>query len=202
MTSGPIKRSSIHHLHAERRAKFVVQHGWEVPASFGDVNAERNAIARGVALGDVSWLGKLECKGPWVAGLASRQPADGVVACPVTPTRLLYIVGPSSIDSGRDALESARAGQRESYLIDVSSVYASFDIMGPKTADMLSKITSAWPDMGAPIFSSFAGVRSLLIRTERGLQIHFAREFGEYLWKTLLDAGREFEILPVGTEAM
>jgi glycine cleavage system aminomethyltransferase T len=201
MSGGPVKRSSVHHLHVHERAKFAVQHGWEIAASFGDVGAERNAAVKAVALADVSWLGKLECKGPWAASLAS-QPVAGGVACPVTPERLLWIVEPSSIDSARKTLESVRAGQPRCYLIDTSSVHASFELIGPHVSDVLSKLASAKPEIGTPIFASVGGVRSLFVRSTRGLQLHFQREFGEYLWESLLDAGKEFGIRAVGVEAL
>ena len=201
MSRGPVKRSSVHHLHVQERAKFAMQHGWEIAASFGDVGAERNAALQAVGLADVSWLGKLECKGPWAASLA-RQPVAGGIACPVTPERLLWIVEPSSIDSAKKTLESVRAGQPRCYLIDTSSVHASFELIGPHVSDVLSKLASAKPEIGTPIFASVGGVRSLFIRSERGLQLHFQREFGEYLWESLLDAGKEFGIRAVGVEAL
>ena len=77
MSGAPVKRSSVHHLHVHARAKFAVQHGWEIAASFGDAGAERDAALQAVALADVSWLGKLECKGPWAASLASQAVAGG-----------------------------------------------------------------------------------------------------------------------------
>jgi sarcosine oxidase subunit alpha len=201
MSTGPVKRSAVHHLHVHERARFAVQHGWEIAASFGDVGAERNAALQAVALADVSWLGKLECKGPWAASLAS-QPVAGGIACPVTPERLLWIVEPSSIDRAKKTLESVRAGQSRCYLIDTSSVHASFELRGPHVSDVLSKLASAKPEIGTPIFASVGGVRSLFVRSTRGLQLHFQREFGEYLWESLLDAGKEFGIRAVGVEAL
>jgi glycine cleavage system aminomethyltransferase T len=199
--AGPIKRSSVHHLHADGRTKFVVQHGWEIAASFGDLDGERKAAATGTALADVSWLGKLECKGAWVGGLGALRLPDAV-ACPITPARLIWIVKPEQLDRTREALEQTRAGHSKSYLIDVSSVYASFNLVGPGTADVMAKLTSSWPEIGLPIFSGVAGVRCLLIRSNGGLRMHFNREFGEHLWKTLLDAGREFNMRAVGVEAL
>jgi sarcosine oxidase subunit alpha len=201
VTAGPLKRSPVHHLHARDQPKFIVQHGWELVASFGDTGAERHAVVQSVALADVSWLGKLECKGPWAAGIA-RQRLAGATPCPVTPERLLWIVEPSSTHMVMDALESLRAGQPRCYLLDMSSVYASFDLIGPRVADVLCKVSAASPEPGAPIFAPVEGIRCLLVRHERGLQLHFQREFGEYLWDSLLDAGREFDIRPVGVEAL
>jgi glycine cleavage system aminomethyltransferase T len=201
MSGAPLKRSSVHHLHVHERARFAVEHGWEIAASFGDAGAEKNAALQGVALADVSWLGKLECKGPWAASLAGQSVAGGI-ACPVTPERLLWIVEPPSIVSARKTLESLRAGQARCYLIDTSSVHASFELVGPHVSDVLCKLASARPEIGSPIFASVGGVRSLFIRSERGLQLHFQREFGEYLWESLLDAGKEFGIRAVGVEAL
>jgi sarcosine oxidase subunit alpha len=201
MSAGPLKRSSVHHLHAHERATFVVQHGWEIAASFGDAGVERSAALQAVALADVSWLGKLDCRGPWAASLASQSVAGGI-ACPVTPERLLWIVEPSSIDSARRTLDRGRVGKPRCYLIDTSSVYASFELAGPRVSDVLCKLASARPEIGTPIFASVGGVRSLFIRSERGLQLHFQREFGEYLWESLLDAGKEFGIRAVGVETL
>jgi glycine cleavage system aminomethyltransferase T len=201
MSSEPLKRSAVHHLHSHGNATFAVRHGWEIAASFGEAGAEQNAALQAVALADVSWLGKLECKGPWAASIASYSVAGGI-ACPVTPERLLWIVEPSSIDSARMTLERLRTGQPRCYLIDTSSVYASFELQGPLISDVLCKLTSARPEIGDPIFASMGGVRTLFTRSERGLQLHFQREFGEYLWKSLLDAGKEFGIRAVGVEAL
>ena len=134
------KRSSVHHLHVQEHAKFIVQHGWEIAASFGDAGAERNAALQSVALADVSWLGKLECKGPWAASIV-RQPLAGATPCPVTPERLIWIVEPSSIHIVREALEGLRAGQPRCYLIDMSSVHASFELVGPHVSDVLCKVS-------------------------------------------------------------
>ena len=114
----PLKRSSVHHLHAHERATFTVQHGWEIAASFGDAAAEQLAARQAVAVADVSWLGKLECKGPWAASLASER-VTGAVPCPVTPERLLWIV------------------EARCYVIDTSSVYASFELVGPHINEVL-----------------------------------------------------------------
>ena len=197
----PLKRSSVHHLHAHERATFTVQHGWEIAASFGDAAAEQHAARQAVAVADVSWLGKLECKGPWAASLASER-VTGAVPCPVTPERLLWIVEPPFIARARQTLDSMRAGQARWYVIDTSSVYASFELVGPHVNEVLCKVASARPEVGTPIFASVAGVRSLFVRSERALQLHFQREFGEYLWESLLDAGKEFGIRAAGIEAL
>jgi glycine cleavage system aminomethyltransferase T len=199
MNARPIKRSSVHYLLAEHNARFVTQHGWEVASTFGDAAAEKSAAAEGVAIADISWYGQIESKGPWAASVAAQAIA-GAVVCPVTPERTMFVVEPQSIDAVRSKLESLAAGQPRAYVIDVSSVYGGFELIGPRYPDLLCKVSSAQPQKGKPIFAPAAGVRCLMIRTDRGLQLHFQREFGTALWETLVDAGREFKIRPVGVE--
>ena len=45
-------------------------------------------------------------------------------------------------------------------------------------------------------------MRCQFIRSERTLKLHLQRELGEYLWESLLDAGKEFGIRAVGIEAL
>ena len=50
-----------------------------------------------------------------------------------------------------------------------------------------------------------AGVNSILLRVgfvgEPGWEVHFPSEYGEHMWKNLIDAGTEFGISPFGVEA-
>jgi len=107
-----------------------------------------------------------------------------------------------AVEKVRDILETRRTDLARSYMMDVSSVYGTFDLVGPSCDEVLSKLSSAQVTFERPIFAPVGGVRCLLIRTELGLQLHFQREFGEYLWELLLDAGREFRIRAAGVEAL
>ena len=50
-----------------------------------------------------------------------------------------------------------------------------------------------------------AGVPALLLRIgfvgETGWEIHVPAEYGQYIWETIMEAGREFGIAPFGLEA-
>ena len=111
--SGPVKKSSVHHLFAKAGARMEIRHGWEIPLA-----------SDAAGLTDVSWLGKLECKGDWVESLKGMA-IEGARPYELAASRLLWIVQPEHIEKAALALEQARSGRPRSYLIDVSSVYAS-----------------------------------------------------------------------------
>ena len=50
------------------------------------------------------------------------------------------------------------------------------------------------------------GVHGIFVRADRGgvpgYRLYFGREYGEYVWEALLDAGREYGAAPVGIEAL
>ena len=87
---------------------------------------------------------------------------------------------------------------------------AAVNLAGPQARSVLRKLTNC--DLsreGFPYMScrqaEVAGVPLLMLRIgfvgETGWEMHFPGEWGEYLWKKLLEAGKEFEIRPFGVEA-
>jgi glycine cleavage system aminomethyltransferase T len=201
MTDSAVKRSSFHHLQAHARAQFARRHGWEIVASYGDVEAEKAAAREKAALADVSWLGKIECKGPWVPGLAERT-VDGAHFYRLTGVHGIWIVRPDAVDAAARALEGFRAGQARSYLVEASAGWASVELLGPKAPDVLSKVSSARVAVDSHGQHPVGGVHAVLIRRADGYQIHFAREYGEYLWESLIDAGEEFGLRLAGADAL
>jgi sarcosine oxidase subunit alpha len=87
---------------------------------------------------------------------------------------------------------------------------AAVNLAGPQARLVLSKLTDCdFSSRAFPYMScrqeEVAGVPVLLLRIgfvgETGWEMHFPGEWGEYLWKKLLEAGKEFDIRPFGVEA-
>jgi len=201
MTHSPIKRSSVHHVQAHHHVQFASRQGWEIATAYGDVTLEKAAAQNGVALADVSWFGKLECKGDWVGALEG-QPIEGAVFYKLIPSHAIWIIQPDRVDAVCNQLETIRTGKARSYLINTGSCYASFEVLGPKAADVFYKLSSLTVAAGGHTQGTIAGVHCLVIQSEKGYQIHFGREFGEYMWECFLDAGAEFGIRPAGLDAI
>ena len=95
-------------------------------------------------------------------------------------------------------------------ITNITAGFAAVNLAGPKARDVLKKLTdidlttSAFPYMGNSR-TIVAGVPAILIRLgfvgETGWEIHFPAEYGEYMWDSLLSAGKEFGISPFGVEA-
>ena len=96
------------------------------------------------------------------------------------------------------------------HITNLTGGRAAVNVAGPKARDVLQTLTScdltnqAFPYMACRE-AQVADVPSLLLRIgfvgETGWEIHFPAEYGEHLWKKLLEAGKSFGIRPFGVEA-
>jgi sarcosine oxidase subunit alpha len=96
------------------------------------------------------------------------------------------------------------------HVTNVTGAYGAVNVAGPRARETLSKLTDT--DLAKDKFrymrsrqAQVAGVPCLLVRIgfvgEVGWELHFPAEHGEYLWDSIMEAGREFEIAPFGLEA-
>ena len=60
----PLRQSPLHNVSHKLGATIAAFQGWQVPTTFSNAQAELEVLKTGVGLADVSWLGKLELKGP------------------------------------------------------------------------------------------------------------------------------------------
>ncbi|MBI4240342.1 MAG: FAD-dependent oxidoreductase, partial [Candidatus Rokubacteria bacterium] len=102
------------------------------------------------------------------------------------------------------------ASERCVHVTDVTGAFAAVNLAGPRSREVLARLTDldlspeALPYLAA-VQGKVAGIPVLILRIgfvgELGYEMHFPAEYGEYLWETLLEAGREFGIAPFGVEA-
>ncbi|MFQ5693697.1 MAG: aminomethyltransferase family protein, partial [Nitrospinota bacterium] len=95
------------------------------------------------------------------------------------------------------------------FVTNVTAAYAAVNLAGPRAREALAGLTDVDLSTEALPYMAFAegevaGVPARLLRIgfvgELGYEIHFPAEYGEYLWETLLEAGRPFGIAPFGVE--
>jgi heterotetrameric sarcosine oxidase gamma subunit len=89
------------------------------------------------------------------------------------------------------------------YLTDVTSVYAQFLLAGPRSRDVLRKLTSLnvsdrkLPNL-ACAQASLAHVHALVLRQDLdrvpAFQLLITRDYAESVWESVLHAGAEFGI--------
>jgi sarcosine oxidase, subunit alpha len=96
------------------------------------------------------------------------------------------------------------------HITNVTGGLAAVNLAGPRARATLAKLTAF--DLNTQAFPYMAcrqadvkGVEAMLMRIgfvgETGWEIHLPAESGAYLWKALLDAGREFGIRAFAVEA-
>ena len=206
------RHTPLFHAHERAGASFAGHHGWQVPAYFTFAQKEAEQLSTSAALGDVSWMTKLDLKG---FGLKT-PPAihDGRAWC-LGQEHYLVTCNPAARDSVLAQLQSISASPDLSlpppvYITDVTSVYAQFLLAGPRSRDILRKLTSlnvsSLQTLGCGQ-ASLAHVHSTVLRDDlRGgipaFHILASREYAESVWEAILHAGHEFHLAPFGLKAL
>ena len=193
----------------------IEHHGWQVPASFSAPDDEAARTRESVGLADVSWMSKFDLQG---RGLKS-PPALGPEAFLWVLGRLHYLVTcePPAGDAVRERLQQFQnAGADHSlpppiYVTEVTSVYAQLLLAGPRSREVLSKLTSLNLSENARgnltcAQANVAHVHAIVLRKDlKGIPAYHllvGREYGESVWESVLHAGHEFQITPFGLEAL
>ena len=143
--------------------------------------------------------------------VTSLERPDGlaVLLARLAADEMLVISGPSE----RGAVHTVLAGHAgpTAQAVDITSALAGAAITGPSAASVLSTVSGldasadSLLDMGCAQ-GEIAGVHGVFVRADRGgvpgFRVYFGREYGEYVWETLLDSGRDCGAAPVGIEAL
>lgn len=96
-------------------------------------------------------------------------------------------------------------------IANLTSAWCAINIAGPRARELMSALDSdidfgieAFPYLGV-CKGALAGVPVIALRTgfvgELGYEIHAPQQFGEALWDTILSAGADSGVRPVGIEA-
>jgi len=221
----PKRLSPIHDRHQVLDARFAHQADWLVPEVYTTAAEEIAALRESVGLTDISPRGKLTLKGSKADGIiiasfgtipTNRGDAIAVKSSHLLVARLtsdeFWIFTPPGAEKETAAsLEAAIVSQGTFItLIDQTSGLVGFSIRGPNSVEVLVKLCALpfdpkdFPDMHLAQ-SSFAKVRATIVRNDQddllAFEIYADRSYADYLWDTILDAGKEFGIQPVGWEA-
>jgi glycine cleavage system aminomethyltransferase T len=180
-----MKRSALFHLHARSGAHFTGHHGWEIPEWFSSPQTEVSGVKNGVGLADVSYRVKFDSRTPPESGWFSLG------------SHHYLTLGEPMLDSPVGA-------------IDVSSVYANLILAGPRSKDVLAKLTSLeLSEESLPNLScgqaSLAHVRAIVLREDLNqlpaFHILISREYSESIWESIVHAGDEYHLRPFGLKA-
>lgn len=226
----PLRRSAMHQHHLALGASMVDQDGWQQPKSYGSVDGELRSLRESVGLCDVSPAAKLILKGRHVGQVVSTSfpgaaPLDTGTVTTVVLTdrpeigvvRLARLADDELIaltDTGLSGgLADYLGGSPDNcfHLVDMTSALAGVRLIGPSAPELLTDLAEsdtsdfAFHDRQC-VQTRVAGIHGLILRWDTaglpGYEIYFSRDFGEYLWDVLLEAGEELGGIPVGVESL
>ena len=224
----PYKISSFYHKQAALEARFTQdEHGWMRAERFGDPEEEKRLAVEGVSLLDISHLGKVNLKGHDVIKilgkryLSDRAPEPGKVlkprpealrdsiCCILSHDEALFLTNSQNSEAISKHLSVNEPACFQ--LTDVSSVFAGLYLLGPRSRDVISRLTElnvTEEDFPNPSVAQtpLLHVQSIVIRHDLndllGFQIYSERAFAEYLWDAIIHAGKEFGLGVAGVASM
>jgi aminomethyltransferase len=226
-----LKRTAFYDRHAALGGKIVGFGGYEMPVQYGGIIEEHLRVRTGVGVFDVSHMGEVEVWGRDALAFvqhvtindASRL-SDGRVQYSamcypdggIVDDLLVYHMGDhymlviNAANTIKDIewLHGQVTGDVK--LKDRSDDISLLAIQGPRSLATLQKLTTA--DLSTISYYHFvrhrlAGVDMIISRTgytgELGFELYFPSDVptGERVWKAVMDAGKEFDIGPVGLGA-
>lgn len=220
--STPVARSPIDTLLRDAGARFEIREGWSVATRFTDPASEEAACRRTVGIGDRSWLGKLELQAPAstlaellaaaCGGLAlelgKAAAADAAWWCPLSAERVLVLCKPGAARALRERLERAVTGRETAGVVDVSTGFAAFAVVGPRARDVLARLTAldlrpARAPVGAFRPGSVARTAAMVLRERPdSFLVLCGSAYAHYAWTVLWDAAQPLEGTLVGAIAL
>ena len=232
----PVRYTPLHQWHLEHGADMMVAGLWMRPQHYGNPEHEVKKVRERVGLIDVSTLGKIKLTGSGVPALLDKLYINKFSKLKVGRVRYGLMCNAEGVimDDG----VTARVGENEWYMTTTSggagTVYewiqwwiqsgwgdnvhvtsvtegrAAFNLAGPRTRDVLAKLTDTdLANEAIPYMSvrdiTIADVPCRIMRIgftgELSYEIHAPASRALAVWKNLMDAGAEFGIVPFGVEA-
>ena len=225
------KRTPFYYKHLEKRAHMVNFSGFEMPLFYRGIVPEHLAVRASVGMFDLSHMGEFIVRGDGAFDFVQRMTTNDVLALSmyqiqystmcyddggIVDDLLVYrlpdgvymlVVNASNIEKDFDWLRSHLPSSGV-VLEDVSDRTGLLAIQGPRAEAVMQKLTDYPLDNLAYYRSAeaeVAGRKILFSRTgytgEDGFELYLPPDACEPMWDAVEDAGREFDIKPVGLGA-
>jgi heterotetrameric sarcosine oxidase gamma subunit len=224
-TPTPIRRSAMYRRQLAQHATFKDDAGWQVADVYTSADSETAEMRRGVGLYDASASGKLGVRGEDLEALvttltgresppigrAARLGLDGgaVLLCRLAADELLLLTQLADLAPIESMVTKAAETVGCAHVTDRTSAFAAVDLIGPRVSALLERLLpldlseTAAPPL-AVVQAELARVHAIVLRLGEPLpafRIMVAREYGEFVWDSLRDAGHDLGLTLVGAAA-
>ncbi len=229
--SGELRKTPLNDVSRELGGKMVEFGGWDMPVQFSGIIDEHTAVRERAGLFDVSHMGEITFKGPQALELlqvltcndVSKMQdgrcqyngllyptggfVDDILIYRNAEDDYLVVVNASNTDKDFEWIAGAIDG-RDVDVRNASADWAQLALQGPRAEEVLARLTDL--DLSAIKYYRFAngkvdGVDAIVSRTgytgEDGFEVYVAPDASPQLFRRMLEAGREFNVLPCGLGA-
>ena len=226
-----LKKTCLYEKHIALNAKMSPFGGFDMPIQYTSITNEHNAVRSNVGMFDVSHMGQVIVTGEQAEEFVNYlftndicpisngktiygmmlQPNGGVVddllVYKLEQNKYLLVINASNIDKDLNWIML----QNKNFKVGIenlSDYFGELAIQGPKSEETIQKLMGIQlTDLEFYSFKevSYRGEDIIISRTgytgEDGFELLVINEYAEYLWDTLLEKGKEFNVMPVGLGA-
>jgi aminomethyltransferase len=205
--------------------------GYNMPVSYTGLNEEHHVVRNSVGVFDVSHMGEFILKGENALHLIQKVTSndasvlvngkaqysclpnatggivDDLIVYKIDETTYMLVVNASNIEKDWNWIK-----QHDTWNVDMKNISddtSLLAIQGPNALKTLQKLTSVNLNE-IPYYAfakgTFANVDNVVISNTGytgagGFEIYFDNQYAEQIWKAIFEAGKEFDIKPIGLGA-
>jgi len=226
-----LKFVPLNDLHTKLGAKMVPFAGYNMPVRYSSDIEEHMAVRNSVGVFDVSHMGEFLVQGPQALDLIQRVTSndasklvdgqaqysclpnetggivDDLIVYKIKDNDYMLVVNASNIE--KDWNWISKFNSEGAIMKNISDDICLFAVQGPKAIDTLQKLTKV--DLGTIKYyhfakGDFAGIQDVILSNTGytgagGFEIYVDKKFAEKVWNAIFEAGKEFNIKPIGLGA-
>jgi aminomethyltransferase len=226
-----MKSTALTNKHISLGAKMVPFAGYNMPVSYSGLNEEHHAVRNSVGVFDVSHMGEFILKGAHALNLIQKITSndaavltdgkaqysclpnkdggivDDLIVYKIDPETYMLVVNASNIEKDWNWIK-----QHDTWNVDMKNISDDTSLLavqGPNAIKALQKLTDV-KLADIPYYSfakgKFNGTDNVVISNTGytgagGFELYFENKYAEKMWEAIFEAGREFDIKPVGLGA-
>jgi aminomethyltransferase len=226
-----LKYIPLNDIHVKLGGKMVPFAGYNMPVRYSSDIEEHMTVRKGVGVFDVSHMGEFTVKGPKALDLIQSVTSndasklvdgqaqysclpngkggivDDLIVYKIKDNDYLIVVNASNIEKDWNWISQHNSMGAE--MKNISDDICLFAVQGPKAVATLQKLTKT--DLSAIKYyhfaiGEFAGVQNVIMSNTGytgagGFEIYVNKSFAEKVWNAIFEAGKEFDIKPIGLGA-
>lgn len=225
------KRTFLHDEEVKLGGRMIEFAGWMMPVQYSSIIEEHKTVRENVGLFDVSHMGEVYVTGKdsmdflnklvpqdvsklvdskaVYCQLLNKQGGiiDDLIIYKLETEKYLLIVNASRIDEDLNWMVRNSLGFDVS-IENQSHNYSLLAVQGPKSADLIEKMglkKENQPEFFSIKRAVLFNINLFVSRTgytgEDGFEILVRNEFSQLLWNHIIEAGKEFDLKPIGLGA-